>query len=276
MDMRTLLKARFPQLVEIYRIIRYGAKFTFSGWGLWTRFATPWDGHGPENIISIRFKSIHTQIKNKITQGLFVPLQFLDYPNPAEVLEDLKWRHFIVLWSAHYALRSTSSSRKIFVECGVCDGLTISFALSAARLEGASFHAYLLDAWDSFNPRQLVKDECVQNYDYLSIESTKINLADFGSQLTFVQGYIPESLRQVEFPENVSWLHIDLNASKPTKDALEFFYGRMEPGAVFLFDDYAGLGYEATRAVIDEFFADKKDCVFMHLPTNNAVAFKVS
>ncbi len=217
----------------------------------------------------------HDNIQKEFKENKFIARQFFDTPNHYQVLEDLRWRHFMVFWSAHYATRATSSTCKNFVECGVCDGLTIKYALAAASYEKTEFHAYLLDSWDDFDTGQLLDGENSHDYNYLSLEATKKNLVDFEKHTTFIKGYIPDSLTQIEFPSSIAWLHIDLNAAKPTKDSLEFFYKKMEVGSVFLFDDYAGLGYESTRQIVDNFFVDKSECIFFHLPTNNAIAFKI-
>ena len=277
-QVRSFSEKYFSRLIACYRILRYGVPiYNFRGWGMWTQSISPWEDHNQtSNAISRDFLLTQNKIKDLFASNNFIATQFHDSPDHLKVLDELSWRHFIVFWSAIYAAKNTDSTCKNFVECGVCDGLTIAYALEAVNLNCKDQHAFLLDSWESFETEQLVDGEQLQDdYSYLSIENTKKNLSHFQDSTTFVKGLIPESLTQIEFPSTISWLHIDLNAAAPTKASLEFFYNRMEIGGVFLFDDYAGRGFEETRTVVDKFFEDKQDIIFFHMPTSNAIAFKI-
>jgi len=56
-----------------------------------------------------------------------------------------------------------------------------------------------------------------------------------------------------------SFVHIDLDIYSAIKSACEFFYCRMQPGGVLLFDDYGHSSCPGARAAVDEFFADKPE-----------------
>lgn len=72
-------------------------------------------------------------------------------------------------------------------------------------------------------------------------------------------GFVPETLAAVA-DLRFSFVHSDLDTYQGTKDALEFFYPRLLPGAVVLFDEYALRAYEhAERAAVDEFFAERPE-----------------
>ena len=89
-----------------------------------------------------------------------------------------------------------------------------------------------------------------------------------------MEGYIPEIfISEKNHPDDISWLHIDLNASKPTQETLNFFFPRLCSNGVVLFDDYGWDGYESTRKVADTFFKDKKGD-FLHFPTGQAMFIK--
>ncbi|MGI8595392.1 MAG: class I SAM-dependent methyltransferase [Solirubrobacteraceae bacterium] len=68
---------------------------------------------------------------------------------------------------------------------------------------------------------------------------------------------------------SLAFVHVDLNASAPTRLALEYAHPRMVPGGVMLFDDY-GRGYEDQRTAIEEFFAERPETVIA-LPTGQGV-----
>ena len=60
--------------------------------------------------------------------------------------------------------------------------------------------------------------------------------------------------------------------SKPTESALDFFYPRLVPGGVILFDDYGWDAYEDTKNAIENFFTNKPG-ILMKLPTGQAIYF---
>ena len=68
-------------------------------------------------------------------------------------------------------------------------------------------------------------------------------------------------------------MHIDLNASKPTLNTLNFFYKRLEKNGLILIDDYGDKNYMDTRKVID-YFLLKKNNILWQLPTGQAIIFK--
>lgn len=239
--------------------------YAFTGWGMATITNPPWAD--PNNELGSDFLKIHNEVVELVLSGKFKLSQFEDSKNKEELLQGLMWRHYMVFWTARYAKFANSTN---IVECGVCDGLTVYFAL---RGLGDSYKAWLYDAWEGMEENRLLDSEKSHagDYAYLSIEDTKKNLARFNTE--FIKGFIPESFSSGKKPEDLAWLHIDLNSSLPTKDSLEEFFSKIPAGGVVLFDDYAGRGFGDTKNVIDEFFKDKKG-MFFHSPTGQGVFFK--
>ncbi len=134
---------------------------------------------------------------------------------------------------------------------------------------------FLYDAWEGMKAENLLKSESnnINNYDYLDVENTKRNLKDFSNRIVFNKGYIPDSFKTSVNPEKLSWLHIDLNSSIATKAALDYFFDKILPGGVILFDDYSHRGYEDTMKMIDNYF-EGKDGILMPIPTGQAIFFK--
>ncbi len=186
------------------------------------------------------------------------------------------WRHYIVYWSSVYAINNIRSTQNNFVECGVCDGLTVFYALSAAKNMNKSFKAYLYDTWGTMKEDRLLESEKghAGDYTYLNMESTMNNLGSFKSDdVIFNKGYIPDVFQCVQNPESLIWLHIDLNSAIPTIDALKYFWDKLEVGGVVLFDDYAWPGYQDTQKYVEEWSAEKNGTLF-HLPTGQALFIK--
>ena len=241
----------------------------FDGWGMQTHTSPPWHQHGEKNAAD--FLRVHQSILGEVISGEFTLSQFQDHEDIGRVLGGLMWRHYLVFWTARYAAQRCSQDVTTLVECGVCDGLTASFAMKSMT---GPFRASLYDAWA---PMPLgnsgAEAKMAGGYDYLELDVTKRNLNKFANSTKFIQGYIPQSFSTSALPENICWLHIDLNAASPTKSALELLYDRMCPGAVVLFDDYAWPAHLETREVVDVFFSDKPGSL-LPFPTGQAVFFR--
>jgi hypothetical protein len=65
-----------------------------------------------------------------------------------------------------------------------------------------------------------------------------------------VQGVVPEVLPSTGIGR-VAFLHLDMNCAYPERAALEYFWERLSPGGVVLFDDYAYFGNETLAQGID-------------------------
>jgi O-methyltransferase len=249
-----------------------GPKPEFSGWGMTTFTFTPW--HGGGDGLTREFLKTNADLTEKVKLGEFNLAQFSEVDDKPKLLGELMWRHYIVFWSAAYASKVTACRVKNIVECGVCDGLTVFFALSAAKSQSQA-KAFLYDAWDAMRSEDLADSEKANAgaYSYLDIENTRRNLAVFHDDTAFNKGRIPGSFKTAVNPAEIVWLHIDLNAAMPTEAALHFFFDRIAPGGVVLFDDYAWHGFQDTRTAVDEFFS-RKEGTLLPLPTGQAIYFK--
>ena len=187
------------------------------------------------------------------------------------------WRHWLIHFSIRYVSNSTHSPEYNFVECGVADGMTAFFALREIKRNSKfnKFQMYLYDSWDSMKKEDLLDSEItnVGRYFNLNIERTQKNLLDFKNNTVFHHGYVPDSFSNSSQPEEIVYLHIDLNSTKPTIDALNFFFPRLLKGGIIIFDDYGNTGYPDTKKQIDEFFKNKPGAL-MKSPTGQAIFFR--
>tara|TARA_B110000114_G_C14969398_1_gene347766 strand:+ start:23 stop:769 length:747 start_codon:yes stop_codon:yes gene_type:complete len=228
------LKRYFPKLFQIIFLILNNVdsdeleilkNLKFSGWGLTSTRSPPWIGIS-KNKTYLGFKIIKDELLKKIESDKFYLSQFYNSPgvqDPIKYLNEMDYRHYVVYYSALLAFENTQSRN--IVECGVCDGLTVFFAMNKYK-EDIKFKAYLYDSWDEMLEKDLTIKENIKtggDYNYLNIDMTKKNLVDFENYTIFNKGYIPEIFHSAKNPENLSWLHIDLNSSLPTKESLEFF-----------------------------------------------------
>lgn len=61
------------------------------------------------------------------------------------------------------------------------------------------------------------------------------------------------------------FVHIDADLYESTNQALEYFYPRMKPGGIMIFDDYYWEGTPGVRKAIYDFLCNKKEyCINLH------------
>ncbi len=275
--MKKLLR-KFIYAVPILQILWFSIRDSisrpnFSGWGMKTIVYPPWQSNRADALTK-EFFTVAEELKRLVLNNQFVLSQFEEIYDKGKLLDGLLWRHYLVYWSAKYAAERTSAKVKVLVECGVCDGLTAYFAINASsRSFGVEAHLY--DAWEGMRKDLLEESEKIQlgNYSFLELSRTEKNLSEFVGMLTFHKGYIPESFLNIPSPEQIVWLHIDLNASIPTTHTLEEFFPRIPKGGIILFDDYLGTFYPDTKVAIDRFFSDKEG-ILLPMPTGQAIFFK--
>lgn len=147
----------------------------FVGWGMTTSNYPPWH-LGKGDGCSRSFHDTNEKVLALVSDGSFqlTQLRNLTVDAREEFVRGLGWRHFIVQWSVLWAARENRKSAVVLVECGVCDGMTIYYALRA--LEGQySFTCTCFDAWQGMQAENLLPTEmkAVGAYHYLSLDTTK-------------------------------------------------------------------------------------------------------
>lgn len=255
---------------------------TFDGWGMVTKTIPPWTLISNNEVL--KFEKTNNKLIQLIKDKKFYLSLFSNnFNNDKEkiqtsikAVEELKWRHYIVYFSILFIKKFTRNKINI-LECGICDGLSLFYAVNALSNENIDFTAYAFDSWAAMKKEHLLFENefrHLNDYSYLSLENTKNNLNEYSKNLIYNVGYIPEIFQSCDVANNISWLHIDLNSSMPTLKSLEFFYDKLDSNGIILLDDYGHGTYESTRAVSDKFFEDKNG-QFINLPTGQGIFFKV-
>ena len=147
-----------------------------------------------------------------------------------------------------------------FVECGVYKGGT-SFLISSI-INDSSMNKQL-HLFDTFKGMPEYADDdpsshSQDDFNDTSEEDVKSFLHDF-KFVKFYPGLIPSTFKNL--PEKTfSFVHVDVDLYKSVDDCCKFFYSKVNPGGVMLFDDYGFKGYQlAARKAVDEFFKDKPE-----------------
>lgn len=83
---------------------------------------------------------------------------------------------------------------------------------------------------------------------------------------------IPNRFKEVS-EKKFSFVHIDVDLYQPIRNSLEFFYNRMLPGGIIVFDDYGFTFFPGAKKAVDEFMQNKND-FFIALPSGQAFLIK--
>jgi hypothetical protein len=255
-------------------IVDIAPPIAFVGWKMATGTRSPWT-NGGSNSLAKAFAQCDTELASHIASRKVILTQFRQQSVDVEVAQ-LKWRHYLVYWSAAVASRIAGGDQRNFVEMGVCDGLTAWYASQARQNLKCGGEFFLYDAWEGMRPDLLTLSERRSDgsYAYLDIDNTKKNLSYCGNDdFIFNKGYIPESFSVYRNPEKLAWMHIDLNSSIPTIASLDYFWDRLLPGGLVLLDDFAWPGYEDTRTEVEK-WSEHRGLDILQFPTGQALITK--
>jgi hypothetical protein len=190
-----------------------------------------------------------------------------------------EWRVHVALWAARTGLHVAGD----FVECGVNAGFVSSAIMTKLEWNTLERRFYLIDTFagpiltqysaeEVAQRRPIVARHALEAGAYVTdMDRTRANFAEWPNAI-IVQGAVPEILERVEFGA-VAFLHIDMNCALPERAALEFFWDRLSPGAVILFDDYAYHEYDCQRDAIDA-AARLRGAEVLSLPTGQGVIIR--
>ena len=87
---------------------------------------------------------------------------------------------------------------------------------------------------------------------------SKIDRLNLGDQVIIIKGFFSSSLRTVE-DRKFCFVHLDCDLYQAYLDCISFFYDRMVPGGVILFDEYNDPPWPGCNRAVDEFLLDKPE-----------------
>lgn len=162
-----------------------------------------------------------------------------------------------------------------FVECGTNTGIMSLAICDYIDFNNTGKSFYLFDTYDGIPDEQIGKDEGharLQNQAYRDCYAiAQKNFAPYPSA-KLVRGKVPATLSEHRI-DQVCYLMLDMNIALPEQAALEFFWEKVVPGGIILFDDYGWVGYEAQKAAHDE-FARRQGVQIFNLPTSQGMLIK--
>ncbi len=163
---------------------------------------------------------------------------------------DVRWRMWILTSMARQARRLPGSVAEFGVYRAGCARMILG---TVGTAPGARYH--LFDTFAGIPDTELTEGEKAQGYvarlSNTSVDYVRERLAPWRDQLVFHVGDVFETIHKANTGD-LSLVHMDLNASAPTRIALEYAYERLVPGGIIVFDDYGYGEVNDQRTVIEE------------------------
>jgi hypothetical protein len=162
-------------------------------------------------------------------------------------------------------LDETRDCRGSIAECGVFKGASLVAMALHLRATGDRRHIHGFDSFQGFDDKVAFDVELggapnserrVGGFSGTSVNHVRTKLRWFGisSLVTLHPGYFSETLIK-SADETFSFVHLDCDIYESYREALEFFYPRLSPGGIVLFDEYNDPPWPGCNLAVDEFAA---------------------
>lgn len=192
--------------------------------------------------------------------------------------DTIAWRLNTLCWAARRGLQVGGS----FVECGVFKG---DMAWLVMQVVGANNipHFYLYDSFAGMSPELSAPDDFPLNPGFLDFannfykdpsvyEHVKNRFSSI-SNATIIKGFLPDTLDEI-CPEEIGFMHIDLNSPKAEAAVLDRLFDKVLPGGAIVFDDYGWKLFSEQKITADTFMA-KRGHEVLELPTGQGLVIKM-
>lgn len=158
-----------------------------------------------------------------------------------------------------------------FAELGVWRGNTAAVLAHYAALAGRQ--TILFDTFEGFDRKDLngIDRQKGVEFQNTSLELTASVIGE-RTGVKFVKGYFPDTVTDEFRAQRFAVVSLDCDLYVPMKNGLEFFYPRMEQGAIFLLHDYSSGSWEGAKRAIDEFCAATGEYLIL-MPDKSGSAF---
>jgi hypothetical protein len=230
----------------------------------------------------VRFYQLVDELKTLITPGYYIGDNLLTWGRNNSLFEDdafrkawtdniqndadqaIAWRRYILATAACHCVHLPGD----FVECGVYTGTGIKTVVD--YLGGTAFPKTFwgYDTYD-YNP---VDGHLFEGQKEGFFEKVCGRFTAY-PQVKLIKGFIPESFSQ-GVPEQIAYLHIDLNNAEGELATLETLFDRVVSGGMIILDDYEWAGvYRKQKQAEDPWFTSRNYRV-MPLPTGQGLLIK--
>lgn len=176
-------------------------------------------------------------------------------------------------YTVYQLLRSLQWLEGDIAECGTYNGSTAYFMALASEESDACRNIYLYDSFEGLSQPAAEDGSYWRAGDLACAEDVaRKNLAIFRN-VHFLRGWIPTRFNEAAGC-SFCFVHIDVDLYQPTRESIEFFFPRLQPGGMLVCDDYGFESCPGARRAMDEFFNNKRERI-IHLPTGQGLVLKL-
>ncbi len=192
--------------------------------------------------------------------------------------DGISWRLNTLAWAARNALHAPGD----FVECGVYRGDMSWVITELVDLASANRSFYLYDTFEGFAPQYSSEDDFPLAPQFFHIADRSYNVPHLydsvckrfsdKSYVKVIKGVVPDIILEIS-PDEISFMHIDMNSATPELGALELLFERVSPGGLVIFDDYGWFLHKKQKEAEDRFMAERGQEI-LELPTGQGLLIK--
>jgi len=181
----------------------------------------------------------------------------------------LSWRLHTLTWAAGQCLQLPGD----YVECGVYKGFCSHFLVEYLDFGASDKRLFLYDTYEGI-PEQHSEGSPLKpgDYDEQGLHQRVLDRFKAWPNVQVVKGVVPDSLLE-SCPEQIAYLHLDMNSASAEVGALEALFDRIVPGGMIVLDDYGWHWFRAQKEAEDVFFAERGYRV-LELPTGQGLVVK--
>lgn len=163
-------------------------------------------------------------------------------------------------WNLGQALRMAHDVPGDTAEAG---GYTGASSWLICRANAGQKEHHIFDSFEGLSePSPLDGTHWKKNALAADEETLHENLQEFAGAYRVYKGWIPSRFADVG-ERRFAFVHVDVDLYQPTKDSLEFFYPRMNTGAILVCDDYGFGGNPGATKAVNDFMRDKPEKVIL-------------
>lgn len=174
-------------------------------------------------------------------------------------------------WFLRELARSINTTPGDIAESGSYRGGSAYFLAEATAESGKRLH--LFDSWEGLSgPGPEDGTHWTAGDLTMSEKECLATLEPFADRVVTHRGWIPDRYPDVA-SESFALVHVDVDLYEPHRDALQFFWPRLNEGGLMVFDDYGSAFCPGAKRAVDEYFRELPTPVIA-APTGQAFVWK--
>jgi len=192
--------------------------------------------------------------------------------------DGIAWRYNTLIWAARTCLALPGD----FVECGVYRGDMTWMITQTVDLRGSNKKFYLYDTFAGLDPKYPSESDAPEAQHFAQFSAGEYQVQDIEGHVrrrfqtmdyvVVTKGVVPDVLHRIA-PDQIAFMHLDMNSPKAEAGALDMLFDRVSPGGIIVFDDYGWKQFEKQKDSADRFMAAHGQ-IIMEMPTGQGLMIK--